>query len=290
MISLILAIFSNSAESIVVRFSEDNLHNRYAITMVNYLVAVVMCLFFIDWGKGFGIGGEYNLPLFLGIFNGALFIAWLWLFQVSVRKNGAPLSATFTKLGVLLPTIGSIVVFAEQPGAVQYVGIAFALAAIVLFNLQTDEGGEAVADSESVKSAGGFSLLLIVILLIGGMADFNSKIFESMGAADLDGLFLFYTFLVAFIISVVLFLRNNRAVNKNDIKYGILLGVFNQLTTMFLLWAVMKLPASVVYPVYSVAVILTVSLVNGIIFKEHFNSLQWLAMALVCVALVCLNI
>lgn len=289
MISLILAIFSNSAESIVVRLSEDNLHNRYAITMINYLVAVVMCLFFIDWGKGFGIGGEYNLPLYLGIFNGVLFIAWLWLFQVSVRKNGAPLSATFTKLGVLLPTVGSIVVFAEQPGVVQYVGIAFALAAIVLFNLKPAEGCGVAAEQNDMKG-GGFSLLLIVILLIGGMADFNSKIFESLGAAELDGLFLFYTFLVAFIISVGLFLRNNRAVNKNDVKYGVLLGVFNQLTTMLLLWAVMSLPASVVYPVYSVAVILTVSLVNGIIFKEHFSRWQWLAMGLVCVALVCLNI
>lgn len=289
MISLILAIFSNSAESIVVRLSEDNLHNRYAITMINYLVAVVMCLFFIDWGKGFGIGGEYNLPLYLGIFNGVLFIAWLWLFQVSVRKNGAPLSATFTKLGVLLPTVGSIVVFAEQPGVVQYVGIAFALAAIVLFNLKPAEGCGVAAEQDDMKG-GGFSLLLIVILLIGGMADFNSKIFESLGAAELDGLFLFYTFLVAFIISVGLFLRNNRAVNKNDVKYGVLLGVFNQLTTMLLLWAVMSLPASVVYPVYSVAVILTVSLVNGIIFKEHFSRWQWLAMGLVCVALVCLNI
>lgn len=289
MISLILAIFSNSAESIVVRLSEDNLHNRYAITMINYLVAVVMCLFFIDWGKGFGIGGEYNLLLYLGIFNGVLFIAWLWLFQVSVRKNGAPLSATFTKLGVLLPTVGSIVVFAEQPGVVQYVGIAFALAAIVLFNLKPAEGCGVAAEQDDMKG-GGFSLLLIVILLIGGMADFNSKIFESLGAAELDGLFLFYTFLVAFIISVGLFLRNNRAVNKNDVKYGVLLGVFNQLTTMLLLWAVMSLPASVVYPVYSVAVILTVSLVNGIIFKEHFSRWQWLAMGLVCVALVCLNI
>ena len=48
------------------------------------------------------------------------------------------------------------------------------------------------------------------LLLIGGMADFNSKIFESLGAAELDGLFLFYTFMVAFIIRVGLFLRGRR--------------------------------------------------------------------------------
>ena len=76
MLFLLLAILCNSVESIVVRFSEANLHNRRAVTMINYLAAALLSAFFVHqplwiWEA------ERAFPLGLGIFNGCLFIVWL---------------------------------------------------------------------------------------------------------------------------------------------------------------------------------------------------------------------
>lgn len=283
MFFLVLAVCSNCAETIAVRFSEKNLHNRYAVTMFNYIVAVIMCYFFMGGMPAFATAAGDTFPLFLGIFNGVVFISWLFLFQISIRHNGAPMSATFTKLGILLPTFGSIVFFSETPSVLQVVGIIAALAAILLFNLPQRV-------TEAVPAKPNYKFLLILVLLIGGMGDFNSKIFESFGQASLNGLFLFYTFLVALLLSILIWLKKDRTANKRDLLFGILIGIPNQLTTMFLLWAIMKLPAYIVFPVYSVAVILLVSLLNSILFKERLSAMQRFSMALVCFALVCLNI
>jgi len=283
---LILAIACNSMESIVVRFSEQNLHNRQAVTMVNYLVTTVISFFWIRQPM-FTWGPAYTFTLLLGIFNGCLFIVWLTLFQLSVRNNGAGLSATFTKLGILLPTIGSIAFLGEQPGLLQVCGIVIALAALVLFNLPSQSFRGSVC---SGFSPGNAKWLLLLILVIGGLADFNSKIFESFGDPEQDGLFLFCTFAVSFILSVIRFMNTDRKLSVSDLKYGILIGMPNQLTTMFLLWAVMRLPASIVFPLYSVAVIFVVTIIDRFLFKTHFSQRQWFSMALVCIALVCLNL
>jgi len=282
-IFLLLAVLSNTMAAIMVRFSESNLHNRYAVTMFNYLIAVLVSYFFIGRTPVFSWTADYRFPLLLGIWNGALFIAWLFIFQVSVRHNGAPLSATFAKLGVLLPTAGAVVFFAEKPSILQIIGIAFALLAIVLFNLPESHGAAGPEKSR-------LKLLLFLVLLIGGVADFNSKIFETFGNPALAGLFLLVTFVVALLLSLVVWLVKDSSVNQRDVLFGVLIGLPNQLTAMFLLLAIMQMPAYLVFPVYSVGVILLVSLVNGLIFKEKLTGRQQAAMALVCLALVLLNV
>ncbi|ATW27434.1 EamA family transporter [Candidatus Formimonas warabiya] len=283
MIFLILAILSNCAETIIIRFSERNLHNRYAVTMFNYMITVMMSYFFIGGAKAFSLAGDHRFALFLGVWNGALFVTWLLIYQVSIRHNGVPMSATFAKLGILLPTAGSVVFFAENPSLVQIMGIIIALSAIVLFYWpEKSRAGEAPKP--------GFRLLLMLVLLIGGMGDFNSKIFEHFGNPRFDGLFLFYTFLVSLILSMVVWLVQDKRVHQRDVLFGVLIGVPNQLTTMFLLWAIMRLPAYLVFPIYSVSVILLVSLISSLLFKEKLSRLQCLSMILVCVALVFLNI
>ena len=68
------------------------------------------------------------------------------------------------------------------------------------------------------------------------------------------------------------------------------MGSFNYLSTMFLLKAILQLPAYIVYPIYSVGFILVVNIVNFLFLKEELSKKDYVAMGLVCVALVFLNI
>ena len=153
------------------------------------------------------------------------------------------------------------------------------MAAIVLINFKKEAGGKA-----------DFKLGLILMLLAGGMADAMAKIFEELGNPALEPQFLIYTFLVALILCALLMVKKGQRPGKWEILYGLLIGVPNFFSAKFLLGALVHIPAVIVYPVYSVATILTVSMIGVLAFRERLEKRQWLGMGLILVALVLLNV
>ena len=71
---------------------------------------------------------------------------------------------------------------------------------------------------------------------------------------------------------------------------GLAIGIPNFFSAKFLLGALQDIAAVIVYPVYSVATILTVTLAGILFFREKLENRQWLALAMILPALVLLNI
>ena len=68
------------------------------------------------------------------------------------------------------------------------------------------------------------------------------------------------------------------------------MGVPNFFSAKFLLMSLRYLPAVIVYPTFSVATILVVTLAGVCFFKERLRKKQWVAMVGILAALVMLNI
>ena len=64
----------------------------------------------------------------------------------------------------------------------------------------------------------------------------------------------------------------------------------NFYSSKFILMALGKLEAVIVYPSFSVATLLLVTLAGVLFFKEKLRKLQWVAVGIILVALVLLNI
>ena len=64
----------------------------------------------------------------------------------------------------------------------------------------------------------------------------------------------------------------------------------NFFSAKFLLGALKTIPAVIVYPVYSVATILTVTVTGVLAFRERLDKRQWVALAIILLALVLLNL
>ena len=75
----------------------------------------------------------------LGLFNGILYLAGFILLKVNVNRNGVVMSSAFMKLGVLVPTMASIVIFGEVPGLFQVIGFGLAVLAIILINFEKEQ-------------------------------------------------------------------------------------------------------------------------------------------------------
>ena len=135
-----------------------------------------------------------------------------------------------------------------------------------------------------------FGIGLIVMLLLSGGADVMAKIFDVLAPAPLAALYLFYNFATACALCIVLVVRKKERPGFREILYGTLMGVPNFFAAKFLLSSLTQLPAVVVYPSFSVATMLIVTLTGVVAFRERLSKLQWFALAAIIVALVLLNI
>ncbi|MED9822184.1 MAG: DMT family transporter [Christensenellales bacterium] len=278
MIYLILAVVSSMLVSVCMRLSEGKTKNAISVLAVNYAMCALLSV---------GFAGSVNLlprqeglgfAVFLGIVSGAMFLCSFMLLQWNIRVNGVVLPATFMKLGVLVPTLVSMLAFGERPGLMQIGGMALALAAIVM--IQQEKGGG------SAKHPLG----LIVLLLAGGCTDVLSKIYEEMGSPALKNHYLVYTFFIALGLCVLLAIVRGQRLTLADVGFGLLLGIPNYFSARFLLLSLADVPAIVVYPSYSVGTIVLVALVGRFAFGERLSRRQTLAVAVILAALVLLNL
>lgn len=278
MLFLLLAIFSSSMISIVMRLSSDRICANLSMLATNYLVCSLLGAAYAGFDLVVPEVTGFSVTLWLGLLSGVLYLAGLVMFQTNTRRRGVVLSSVFMKLGLLVPMVMSVLVFKEMPTASQVAGFCIAVAAIVLINWK--KGG----------AGGGFGLDLIVMLLLSGGADAMAKIFDVFGPGSLSALYLFYTFATAFVLCVVLVARQKERPGFRELLYGTLVGVPNFFSAKFLLGALTRLPAVVVYPSFSVATMLIVTLTGVAVFREKLSGLQWIALGGIIAALILLNI
>ena len=278
MLFLLLAIFSSSMISIVMRFSSGKITANLSMLATNYFI----CSFLGAAYAGFDLAAAedpgFSRTVVIGLISGVLYLAAFVAFQTNTNKRGVVLSSVFMKLGLLVPIVVSVLFFKELPTAVQIIGFCIAIFAILLINLKNDGSGK------------GFGFGLILMLLLSGGADVMAKIFDVFAPQAHSALYLFYNFATAFTLCVLLVIQKKERPGLRELLYGALIGIPNFFSAKFLLASLTKLPAVVVYPSFSVGTMLIVTMIGVLVFRERLSKLQWGAMGAIVAALILLNI
>jgi drug/metabolite transporter (DMT)-like permease len=266
----------------MLNITDNHNEQRHSISIfaVNYLVCLVVAGFYLFQSNKVGIWNQsgWNVAVLFGLISGIFYLLGYMLLQRNIEKNGVAMSSTFMKLGVLVPTLMAVLFFHEVPQIFQIIGILLALIAIVIVNLEKQYN----------KIEDKISLLLL--LLTGGMADAMSNLYNQIGNPNLKNYFLFLTFVAAFLFSIIVMLVKKQKFSKLACLLGIILGIPNYYSCRFLLLSLGSVPAIVVYPFFSVATIITTSIIGSLFFKEKLSDRKKVALALILVALVFLNI
>lgn len=278
MVYLLLAILSSAMIAIMMRIAQPRVDYPTGLLAGNYITCSLMALLLSARELGAITPDALRFPAGLGILSGFLYLGSFALMQYNTRHNGVVLSSVFMKLGILVPTVLSVVWFKETPTILQILGFLLAIVAIVIINFQKG----------SKLSRGSWALLLM--LLVGGMGDGMSKVYEVYGNAGFQNLFLFFTFLSALLLCLALMARKKERLGAKELCYGAALGIPNFLSSLFLLKSLATVPAVIAFPTFSVAVILVVSLAGILLFRERLSHRQLLGGGLICIALVLLNL
>ena len=273
---LILATVTSAMVSIIMRFSEKTVRNNISVLAVNYFFCAIIGGIYTGSVDLFPRQEGLGLTLVMGVIGGILFLASFMLLQWNIGKNGVLLPTTFMKLGIIIPVLMSIVIFGEDPRLIQIAGILLAVFAIIIMN----SGGGVAA-----KNTTG----LIVLLLVTGVCNSVSKVFEQIGPAAFNDHFLFYIFCVAFILCLALCLYKGQKFTPAELAWGLAIGIPNYFSSRFMLLSLSQVPASIAYPSYSVGSIVLVALAGVLLFKEKISRRRLIALGIIMVALAMLN-
>ncbi len=275
---LFLAIISSVLVSVIMRLSTDRVKQNVAMLAMNYLMCTILAAASAGLDALLPASPALAQTLGMGAIHGALYLISFVLLQVNVQKNGVVLSATFMKLGLLVPIAVSVIAFGEQPELLQIAGFVLAVAAILLIHQKNDGG--------AVRSGGG----LLLLLLCGGCGDVMAKVFEELGEKTLEKQFLLYTFVAALMLCLALMLWKKQRPGVPEALFGVLIGIPNFFSAKFLLRSLESVPAVIAYPTYSVATLLIITLAGVLLFREKLGKRQWIALGIILLALTLLNI
>ena len=289
MLYLILSALCSAVLTIVLKLFRDPKGNRFGLLLGNYMTCMLIAFLQIpEKGRLISVSAP---TLLMSVIGGFLFVAGLVLMQTSVAANGAALTAAFSKLGLIVPLLISFLFFREVPSLPNALGLALAAAAIWL--ISTASGGIEESRASSGKGRAGLTVLILTLLACG-CSESMAKIFSRLGDQREDTCYFFFLFLTAALLTFALSVSETKKSGKRlrlpEVAAGILAGIPNYFSSYFMLKALLDLPATLVYPVFSVGSILLVMLAGTLFFREKLGRRQLEGMGLILGALVLLNL
>lgn len=264
---LLLSILFNSLLFVIIKlFAKYNIDALQAL-VVNYLVAFLVGLLFIDqkiesfeiihqnWFKG---------SLFLGF----IFISTFYVTTLTSQLNGLSVASVASKMSVIIPITLGVILYNENLGAIKIFGILLALIA-VYFTSKKETG-------EFQKTP---SLFYPIMVFIGaGTIDSSLKYLQTYHVpANQIGLFSTVTFFCAFSVGVltILFLtiRGQIKFSGRNILGGIALGLPNYFSLYFLvkMLEAKAFESATLFTIHNIAIVIVSTFAGILFFKERIS-------------------
>ncbi len=262
MLFLLLTVLCSTSIALILKYSDTKKGEPIVLLAGNYLVAslIGLTLLIINDNKIFSIEA-----LIFGAGLGLLFVLSFFAFAKAISFAGTGLATTSSRLSVIIPILLSIIIFNELPNELHLLGFLFTIVTFILFYFSV---------KENHRDGEGLLKYLFLVLLF-----FAIKVFKGWRPEQEESYFIFFIFFSAFIYTSSYIIIKKIKIENQTVMLGLILGVPNVLTTVFLLNALAILPAIVVFPLMNVGIILLTTLMAFWIWKEKLN--RWGVLALV---------
>lgn len=267
MIYLLLSIFFNAVLFVIVKlFAKFNIDALQAL-VVNYFVAFLVGLFFLDTSI---VPNEImNENWFKGsILLGFVFISTFYATTLTSQRNGLSVASVASKMSVIIPISLGVILYNENLGFIKIIGIALAL--IAVYFTSKKETGE-------VQQAS--NLLYPILVFFGaGTIDASLKYLQTFHVpSNQIGLFSSITFFCAFSVGILtilfLTLRGKIQFSGRNILGGIALGLPNYFSLYFLvkMLEAKAFESATLFTIHNISIVLVSTFVGILFFKEKIS-------------------
>ena len=270
---ILSALFSAAIFALFKWFGQRGIALLPAI-VVNYLTAFAV---------GMVISTPWTLDLDLlwmpSAVEGALFVALFRLMGLSTQWNGIAPTTVAGRMSLALTVLCTILFFHERPGTLAWAGIALALPGVVLssWGRRAQQGGRRWA--------------LPVIFIASAATDLLLAIVERTRLTPVtEAAFptLIFGFAALFGLCWLAFRPERKALlSASTWAAGAVLGLVNYASIHFLVLGLSRsgLPASIIFPLANVCVIVFGAAASWLMFRERSKAVHWAGLAFSLAAL-----
>ena len=252
---------------------------------VNYISAALIALVV---GAGYGEAGSVGEMLDSGWITwmftlavGFFFISNFIAYSKSVHLNGMGITITGMRLSLLVPVLLSVYIYDEYLSLMQTAGVVLVFIALVL-----------LIPKKSTARIGNISAgwLLLVIFLLSGFADASLKIYKEEFSLVLNELhFMAMVFLGAFIIGLAASLyRGGPLCTREELKLGIMIGIPNLYSAIFLIYALDDITGSIAYPMVNMLSVAGGTALGLLRWGDSISRLQWTGLIIAVISILIL--
>jgi len=273
MITLSLAIILTTVLFLVFKeFSKRDINTHQAITF-NYLTAALIALFIGD--VNYNIYNLINTDWFYStIALGIFFIIMFNVMAITTQKLGISISSMASKMSLIIPVIGAVILQNASIGVYTILGIMIALIALYL----------------TFKKSGPTAkpTLAIILFLGAGILDmWLDSIRNNFLSSTVDfNLFIVTVFFTAFSVGLIKIIWDRKKIIKKNIVAGIVLGVPNYFSIYFVLLALENLGGIYVFPILNIGVVLFSAIISWLFYQEQMSKTNWMGIVLACLSIL----
>ena len=283
MFYLLISICISSFLFVIFKLFDVLKVNTFQSIVVNYFVAAVLGFYLSNNSVSFQ--EIPNQPWFIGAFLlGIMFILVFNVMALTSQKNGLSVASVSSKMSVVIAIVFGVWYYEESLGFIKLLGILLALIAVYLTSVKEKK-------ETTVKQV---SLLFPILLFFGsGAIDTSLKFIETRfveeGGVPLFSATIFgCAFILGMIILLYQIIRGAFRLEFKNILGGILLGVPNYFSIVYLLKALSTdgMESSTAFTLNNVGIVILSTLFGLFIFKEKLIWKNWLGIVIAIVSIL----
>lgn len=244
------------------------------VLTVNYVVASLVAFLSPVGGAELDFRLQTAWPaLLLAVIVGFIFIANFFIYSKSVSKNGVGISVAAMRMSLLIPVLLSTFWYLEMMSTRQWVG--FFTVIIALFLLLPNK-------RRMLREPKSAAWLLVLLFMGTGLGDGSLKIFEVDFSSYLTKeQFMGSVFLSAtFVGFVFILIKRDLTFSKQELGMGILVGIPNLYSAIFLIEALAVMNGAVAYSVVNILTVLGATVLGMIRWGDIVTPVQWFGIVL----------
>lgn len=255
-------------------FEKYKVDNLQAL-IVNYITAGFCSYLFLetDFSLNYILESDW---LYHSMIIGTLFIIIFNFYAFGIQKAGVAVTTVANRMSLIIPVCAALILYPEENTFTLLKGIAFFLALTGIY-LSSTKRGKLSFDKKY--------LWLIILVFVGqGISDSIFNDFAQKFPNEGSYLFFMVLFFMASISGILILSgRSIRARNPLQLKsvfWGVIFGIPNFFSLVFLLKALGSISSSIVFPIVGMGVVISSSLIGLLLFQEKLTRSNWIGILL----------
>ncbi len=293
MLYLILSILLNAYLGVVFTYFKKYHIDSFQAIVINYWVCVM---------TGSVVLGQFPISNALieepwfgwALLMGSLFVTIFTLIAISTHHVGVTITQTANKLSLAIPVLASYYLYNEPISLLKWAGIGLALVSVILVSAPAS-GSPLIDDKCSNNRKPIWIWILPIILFVGsGIIDSLTAYVKTyfLHTTSDSNTYLICGFATAAswgsIRMLYLLLTQKISFSIRNVWAGLILGIPNYFSIYFLIKALQNpnMNTTATIPINNIGILLVVSIVGIMLFKEKLSVRNYLGLALSVLAIL----